>query len=159
MCSGKTSIGKRLAKHLGYHFYDIDAEIEKALGKSITNIFEENGESFFRRQERIALLNLTKEDNVVVATGGGTPCFYDNMEVMKKSGTTIYLKLTAETLIKRLEYSRKTRPLVALKIKDELSIYVHNTLKERESYYNKAEYIIDGDYAGIENITSLVSEK
>jgi shikimate kinase len=110
--SGKSTLGRMLAKHLALSFYDLDAEIEKVQGRSITDIFENDGEEAFRKIESTALLNVIDNNiDFVMATGGGTPCFYDGMKAMQRSGTTIYLDTPLEVLIARTK-KKLHRPLL-----------------------------------------------
>jgi len=102
MGSGKTTVGQKLARRLGYSFIDMDMQIEKESSMSINQIFKELGEDGFRRREHDLLLRIIRMDNVVVSTGGGVPCFDNNMELINQNGMSIYLKMTPESLVKRL---------------------------------------------------------
>lgn len=141
MGSGKSTIGKMLAGQIGFKFLDLDAYIEQQQGKTISDIFEESGELGFRKIERQALLNFQNVNNVVVAAGGGTPCFEDNMERINEMGFSIYIKLSPEYLSKRLYKAKSKRPLIAQKSDEELLAFITGMLKEREPFYNKAKYI------------------
>ena len=156
MGCGKTLIGKKLAEKLKYDFYDIDTEIEKIACKSVIKIFEEDGESRFREFEKQVLLSLSAKNKAVIATGGGTPCFDDNMEIIKKTGLSVYIKLSAESLFERLETTKKTRPLIASKNKSQLHSFITELLKQREPCYLKADRIIKGEKANANNIASLI---
>src|SRR5690606_34726901 len=109
MGSGKTTFGKRLAAKLNMAFVDLDNLIEVTEGKTINEIFELKGESYFREKEK-EILQTTVFVNTVVATGGGTPCFFDNMSWMNTNGKTIYLKMTAQALESRLKFDKNNRP-------------------------------------------------
>jgi len=114
MGAGKTTIGEQLAERLEYNFLDMDYMIEEKIQQSVSQIFSELGEEKFRQLERECLEKISTERNVVVATGGGAPCFYDNMERMNACGLTVYLNLSPEELQERLELSHKNkRPLLA----------------------------------------------
>ncbi len=114
MGSGKTTVGQLLAEKLGYTFLDMDTYIEGKMFKSVSQIFAELGEEQFRLLEQRSLHEIGEIENVVIATGGGAPCFYDNMEYMNRMGTTIYLKLSPVELSERLETFRTNkRPLLA----------------------------------------------
>lgn len=156
MGCGKSSVGKKLAVRLKSDFIDIDGSIEKMTGKSIAQIFEEDGEDQFRQLERSILVSLCSRSNVVVATGGGAPCFFDNMLLMKKSGTTIYLKMHPDSLASRILASDTERPLVKRLSKEDMPIYIAQHLKEREVYYNKAHIIIKGESLKIDDLEHLV---
>lgn len=142
MGSGKTTIGKMLAKKLNLNFIDMDAYIEEKQFKSIAQIFSEIGENEFRILEKKYLHEVGEFENLVISTGGGAPCFFDNMEYMKEHGKTIYLQLTPQELQNRLETSKAyKRPLLAEKKGDELLHFITEGLKKREIYYNEAQFI------------------
>jgi len=146
MGSGKTAMGKLLATQLNYTFIDLDAYIEAKFHKTIASIFSEKGENEFRLIEKQCLHEVADFENTVISTGGGAPCFFDNMEFMNNRGLTIYLKLTVEHLAKRLETSAiGKRPLIADMDVDGLLNFISETLKVREPFYNKAQMCIAGD--------------
>jgi len=141
MGSGKSTLGKKLAFKLGYSFIDMDAFIEQQEGFSIADIFAGSGEDHFRLLERKALLTLLNMENVVVATGGGTPCFFDNIEMINQEAFSIYLKVDIEKLIGRLKIAADKRPLVAALNASELDLDVRKRLAVREPFYNKAKLV------------------
>jgi shikimate kinase len=144
MGSGKTTYGKELAEELGYDFFDLDEAIEKKAGKSIVDIFEKEGEGAFRTLESETLHETEKlDDNTVIATGGGTPCFHDNMEWMNKNGKTIYLKLFETELQRRLADQIHERPLLKELTEETLLDFIYKTLRERASFYHQANVVID----------------
>ena len=145
MGSGKTTVGKRLAKKLNLQFIDTDLFIENRYHKSIAAIFEEKGEAGFREIERKALHEITDFENVVISTGGGLPCFFDNMEVMNQTGTTIYLKVSVKELMNRLKNGKQQRPLLKDKSSEEIKNYITINLEKREEFYNKATFIFETD--------------
>jgi shikimate kinase len=157
MGSGKTTIGKPLSKRLGYQFVDQDDVIEKHYGMTISEVFANVGEPKFRETEREVLFELSKLENVVIATGGGCPCFFDNMEVMNQHGLTIYLKGDPKTLVHRLRDSHGTRPLIKDKTKEELIQYVKDKLEERELFYSKAQHTVLTINLKVEDIVLLIS--
>ena len=139
MGSGKTTIGKLLAERLNYTFIDMDTHIEENQFKSVSQIFEELGEEKFRLLEQQCLHEVSRFEKAVIATGGGAPCFFDNMEYMKRHGLTVYLKLSAEQLAMRLESSRANkRPLLANRKGKELQEFISEGLTKREGFYNNA---------------------
>lgn len=140
MGAGKSSLGKGLAAELGLKFIDLDKEIEKHFGKDVAAIFASEGEDVFRDTESQKLAEAIEGDDFVLATGGGTPCFGDNMEQMNESGTTIYLKMSTDHLVQRLEPESDTRPLLDGKKGHELWTLVHELLQEREPDYLRAHY-------------------
>jgi shikimate kinase len=156
MGSGKTTIGKLLSKQLGFTFLDMDAYIEEKYFQTISQIFATHGETYFREIERKCLHEVAMFENTVIATGGGTPCFYDNMEVMNAAGTTVYLKYSAKELANRLSSAANKRPLIAEKKGDELLEFISKTLLTREVFYYKAQHLIFGTEAEIIQRISLL---
>ncbi|MFC2137097.1 shikimate kinase [Bacteroidota bacterium] len=138
MASGKTSIGKRIAKKLDYQFFDMDDYLEEKYHKSIPDIFREDGEDKFREMERDTLHDTFKMKNVVIAAGGGTPCFFDNIKQINKHGTSFYLKRSVDYLVNRLINAKTVRPLVKDKSKKELNEYISKTLEYRKQFYKQA---------------------
>jgi shikimate kinase len=156
MGSGKSTAGKWLAEKLGYEFVDLDESVEKITNMTISSIFSSKGELAFRELERKALAKLARSSGIVIATGGGTPCFSDNMNVMNNSGKTVYLKLSAENLFKRLVAEKDHRPLISGKSEGELKRYICDKLEEREVYYRKAEFVIDSDPLDMEKLLAFL---
>ena len=145
MGCGKSSIGRPLAKRLGLKFVDMDAEIERRCGVSVQQFFADRGEEAFRRLERELLRELTSAEDTVVATGGGVPCFFDNMELMNGAGVTVYFKLAPEKLAARLEHGKAKRPLLRGKSQRELVEYIRENLERREPFYSRARLIVACD--------------
>ena len=114
MGSGKSLMGAALAKEFGVNFFDLDKVIEKKAGKEVAAIFAAEGEKHFRELEKNSLTELLGEDDCVIATGGGTPCFFDNMDKMNEAGVVIYLKMSTDHLAERLEAEKDSRPLLAV---------------------------------------------
>ncbi len=156
MGCGKTTLGKKLAKHLNYNFIDLDSYIEKTTNKTITEIFENKGEKTFRIVEKESLMEVCKKDNLVIATGGGTPCFFDNMQKILDSGKAIYLKMEIEDLLERLETEKSQRPLIENKSAKELENFIRNKLSEREYFYKKSNYILQGKSICEKEIQNLI---
>lgn len=144
MGSGKTTIGHALAKALHYEFVDMDHYIEKQQQLSIADIFMQQGEESFRLIESQALDQLSKDKNIVISTGGGTPCFHDNMSIIRQSGVSIYLKCSIDSLHQRLKHSQE-RPLVSNKSDKELKRYIRETLSTRKEFYQKADIRVIAD--------------
>lgn len=138
MGAGKTTLGRALAKELDIQFIDLDSYIEKRLCKSVSQIFAENGEGVFRDIERRMLHEVGDFENVVISTGGGTPCFFDNIEYMNRQGATVFLDVPVERLFIRLKIARKKRPLIMEKNDDELRDFITEQLAKRMPYYSKA---------------------
>ena len=141
MGAGKTTIGKQMAQRLGWQFVDMDLFIENRYHKEISNIFAEKGEVFFREIERSVLKEVSQFENTVIATGGGTPCFFDNMERMNRTGITVYLKMQVSELVRRLFTCKQERPLIKDKSMEELAQFVTDSLSKREVWYNRAAII------------------
>ncbi|GBU06839.1 shikimate kinase I [Bacteroidales bacterium] len=144
MGSGKTTVGKLLASNLNLEFIDLDGFIEGRYRKKIAQIFEEKGESGFRLIEHNALKEVSSLENIILATGGGTPCFYNNLEIMNKSGLTIYLKFSTEELSNRL-FRCTHRPLIQNKSLAELKIFIAQNIQQRTSFYEGAQEILDAE--------------
>jgi shikimate kinase len=140
MGSGKSAMGSALAQELGLNFIDLDQVIETRFGKDIVTIFNSEGEKRFRELEQQALTETLDQDDCVVATGGGTPCFFDNMEKMNAAGVTLYLKMSSDSLSERLEQESEKRPLLEGKKGHELANHVQELLLEREKDYLKSKY-------------------
>jgi len=136
---GKTTAGRELAKSLGLEFIDLDHFIQNRYNKAISQIFEEEGESKFREIENKVLKEISTFENVVVSTGGGVPCFYDNIDIMNNSGITVYLKATPELLADRLILCKDKRPLIRDKNEQELLLFVKESLRKREQFYSQAQ--------------------
>lgn len=145
MCVGKTTVGKALAARLGLRFYDLDWYIETRFCKRVPQIFAERGENHFRDLERRMLHEVAEFEDIVLSCGGGTPCFYDNMEYMNAVGHTFYLRASAPTLLRHLAMSRGERPLLKGKTPAELAAYVTAQLDDREPFYTRAHCHIDID--------------
>lgn len=143
MGAGKTTIGKTLAKQLGVPFYDLDWYIETRMRKKVKQIFDERGEEGFRIIEKNMLHEAAEFENVVLACGGGTPCFFDNMEYMVGQGDVVYLRGTPEVLFRHLKMGKGVRPLLLGKNDEELLEYIRENVKKREEFYTKANHIID----------------
>ena len=145
MGCGKSTIGRKLAESLGISFVDLDKYIEERYFKSIPTIFFEEGEEGFREKERISLLEVSQFENVVVGTGGGAPCFFDNMEVMNNNGITVYIAPDTEVLAARLLKSKTERPLIINKSSEELISFINVALQKRAPFYEKSMIIIRGE--------------
>ena len=143
MGSGKTTFGRMLARALNRDFLDLDHLIENQKGASVSELFSKHGEDGFRALEHKALLSTQDMKNAIIATGGGAPCFQNNMDFMNRYGLTIYLKVSPEVLAKRLLPARDHRPLIAGKSESELLDFIRTKLSEREPWYNKAQIIAD----------------
>jgi shikimate kinase len=143
MGSGKTRLGKKLAKVLGLPFFDTDQLIEKQEQNTISEIFARHGEAHFRRLESNLVQELMSLPPAVIATGGGLPCYLSNLEKLKKMGIIIYLHRPAKELTKRLSQAKEKRPLIAELNDIELNDFVADKLAKREFFYNQAHLRIE----------------
>ena len=143
--SGKSSLGKRLARRMGLRFVDTDNVVEQQVGAPIADIFHYEGEEYFRIAERRAVESLANEGmDLVVATGGGLPTWRDNMEWLVRSGVTIYLRRTPEQILSRLsDYGREKRPMFRGKSDEELLEFMREQMAERERYYAQADITVE----------------
>jgi len=144
MGSGKSTVGKKLAKIMSYRFIDLDEEVEKQELATISEIFESKGENYFRTIEQKILKQQFTKQNLIVSCGGGTPCFFNNMELMNQAGCTIYLQLNSQALLNRLTVAKTKRPLLKNMNNDELSVFISEKLKEREGTYLKSKLVMKG---------------
>lgn len=144
MGAGKSYLGQRLAQKHGLLFYDLDLIIETQKNKSITQLFEQLGPDIFRQIEAETLRSLEQLPPGIVAVGGGTPCFLDNIYWMNTHGNTVYLKMSVDALLPRLISDNK-RPLLAGKKDIELELFVRQLLKERSVYYEQSALIVEQD--------------
>ena len=158
MGCGKTTIGKRLAKSLGWGVIDMDSRIENRYRKTIPDIFASEGEESFRKKERFILEELSALENVVVSTGGGAPCFFDNIDVMNSSGLCVYIRMTPEALAARLKNAKANRPLLKDKTEAELTDFIKEQLEKRRAFYEKAHYVIDNDNGTPEEAAAKIAE-
>lgn len=145
MGAGKTTVGRALSKRTGLSFIDLDYYIEGRYRKTVSQIFAEKGEEGFRKIERNLLHEVAAFEDVLVSTGGGTPCFFDNMDYMNACGATIYLKVSVEELARRLEVCKRTRPVLRGRSGEELRDFIAESLERREPYYGKASVVFDAE--------------
>ena len=155
MGSGKSKLAKALSEELSYELIDTDNQIEAHIGQTVSQIFDSKGEDHFRNLETKILSGLSEKDNIVVATGGGLPCFNNNIETINKGGTSFYLCHKTQNLTDRLFLGNEDRPLI-IKYKDRTSLhpFIKINLKRREKYYFQANFILNGD----QTIDSLVAD-
>ncbi|MEI6594684.1 MAG: shikimate kinase [Bacteroidota bacterium] len=152
---GKTTKGKKIAQLLGYLFIDLDREIEKHLNKNITQIFEEDGEEFFRKTESEVLQSI-KNNHVVIATGGGAPCYFNNMQYIKNNGISIYLKAKPGLIFQRISQKPDKRPLLKGMNESEIKAFIDKKIAERESYYLQSDHIFEIPAISVESIVNSI---
>lgn len=158
MGAGKTTFGKKLAKKLKCPFFDLDHLIEEITGSTVGEYFAAHGEVKFRELEKEILQTHPLPENFVLSTGGGAPCFHDNMDWMNENGQTIYLQLTPKALATRLENAKEDRPLIKGLTGDDLIKFISDRLETRDIYYKKAHFIVDGLNVHPEIIANLISK-
>lgn len=146
MGAGKTTLGRMLSDAMELTFIDLDTYIENRYRKSISEIFAEKGEVEFRKIEQAMLHEVGLFEQVIIATGGGAPCFFDNMDFMNETGLTVYLKTDTNTLFERLRIAKASRPILKDKSDAELICFIAENLKRRESSYLNAKVIFDADF-------------
>jgi len=157
MGSGKTHWGKQLSAKLGLPFYDLDSVIVEKEHRTVTDIFEESGEEYFRYQEKEMLEGIVVEmESFILSCGGGTPCFFNNIEFMKKNGKVIWLNTSVDMLKERLVKERKTRPLISEVNDEELRRYIVKKLSERRMYYQQADVTVTEESTNLEELIQLL---
>ncbi len=156
MGSGKSTLGRKLAKKLGLQFVDMDHYIEQRNYKTVPQIFEEEGEEVFRKKERQALEELAEFTDLVIATGGGAPCFFDNIDLMNRTGKTIYLDVPSKTLAYRLKQSKTERPLITGKNEAELIRFIDESLNKRNPFYRQAQFKIKNPDTNLNDLVKLL---
>jgi len=156
MGSGKSTIGRYISSDMKWRFIDMDDYFEKKHQCTIKEFFAKHGEDQFRVAENEVVRELTSLENVVIATGGGAPCYYDNMDIMNAAGLTIYIDVQPSDLANRLKKAKANRPLLADKSDDELLQYIESKLAERESHYRKAHMVVDGENLPFSTYKTLI---
>ena len=156
MGSGKSTMGRALASELDLTFIDLDSFLEEKYFKTIPQIFAEEGEESFRGKERKVLEEVCSFDNVILATGGGAPCFFDNMKLMNKSGFCVFLDVDVTSLVNRLIHAKTERPLIKGKSPEELHEFIEGLLAKRRPFYEKARYILTGSEITANQVISLL---
>ena len=159
MGCGKSTLGRSLSLALNLTFIDLDSFLEEKYFRTIPQIFAEEGEDAFRRKERKVLEEVSAFDHVIVATGGGAPCFFDNMELMNNAGFCIFLDVNIDSLISRLIHARTERPLIKGKSPEELRAFIEVLMQKRRPFYEKAHYILKGDEILAEDVIQLVNSE
>jgi len=161
MGSGKSTVGKRLVEKLSrrdetnFDFIDFDKLIEKETGKTITEIFDSDGEEKFRLLEHEYLKKLLNKENAVISLGGGTPCFHNNIQVINNNGISVYLEMSSDSLINRLSKAKNKRPLIRDLNEVDLKSFIEANLEKRKPVYQKANHIIQSDQLS----TDVIIEK
>ncbi len=158
MGAGKSTVGEKLSQKLEYLFLDTDVLVEQREQKSIADIVANNGEQAFREIEHRLLKELSGSiENTVVACGGGMPCYFDNIGVMKKNGIVIYLQVSKELLVRRLNKNSERRFLLKDKNNYEIAQFITAKILEREVFYHQADYIIDNNGVAEQSVAEIVN--
>jgi shikimate kinase len=158
MGSGKSTVGKKLAASMGWNFIDLDRKIEERAGKTIPQIFSQDGEDHFREIESDVLQSMNSMTETVISTGGGTPCHGNNLEFMLETGLVVYLKMTPAQLANRLLGSTGERPLIKNIPDDQLFDFIEKKLAVREKWYTRANIIIEGINLDINLLHAFIKE-
>lgn len=158
MGSGKTTLGKKLAARMNRPFVDLDHVFEEKEGCSISEYFVRHSEEVFRNEEASVLRNTNYPEDAIISTGGGVPCFHNNMDWMNENGLTIYINLPVKTLAARLGNAKVPRPVLAGKTGDELEKHIEAKLAEREVFYKQARVSIAGINLTAEDLEKVIQE-
>lgn len=156
MCSGKSTVGKRLARKLNYDFIDLDLYFEEKYHISVDDFFKKYGDDAFRKIETKLLNEILTKDNIVISTGGGTPCFNENMNLMKNNGVSVYLKMHINSLKDRILNSKKQRPLLKNISEDNIDDFLSDHLSKREVFYQQADFTVKGENVDVEGMVELI---
>ena len=155
MGSGKTHWGRVWAEKIALEFFDLDEIIEQQEKKTIADLFEKDGEDHFRKIETAVLKTFSPKNNCIIACGGGTPCFADNMQWMNEHGTTIYLSASPQYIYDRVLEEKDKRPLLKKLNKAELLFFIEQRLKEREPFYSQAQFILPVEQLNADTLQTL----
>lgn len=158
MGCGKTTTGRKLAHLLGYQFRDMDSVIEQRHG-SISTLFAQQGEEVFRQLEKEILQQTRRWENCVISTGGGTPCFNNNMDFINKHGISVYIRMHPHSLTLRLCYSKRSRPLIDHLDEEALEHHINQHLPQRETEYLKARLIVKGENIDVNKLAGMIKEQ
>lgn len=159
MGAGKTTLGKALARRMNLSYIDTDHFIENRYRKKVGEIFAAEGEERFRNLEHRVLLEIAEYEDVVVSTGGGLPCFNDNMAAMNRAGTTVFLDVPVEELAARLEISKNVRPILKDRTGDELAAFIKENLDKRRLFYEQAEIQFNAELMYTNKDVEILAEK
>lgn len=157
MGCGKSYWGKLLSQKLKFPYFDLDEQIESSEGKTITQIFALEGEEYFRLKEKEILYILTEShESFVLSTGGGTPCFYNNIDYMNNAGTTVWINSSVNTMFDRLIKEKEKRPLIRNLTDEQLRAYIAKKYADRRIYYQQASVIVHADNIDLQQLTNQI---
>jgi shikimate kinase len=158
MGSGKSTFGQQLAERLNYRFLDMDDMIEVSTGYHIIDFFAKYGEKAFREKEREILQACFGMHDAVIAAGGGTPCYYDNLAQMNSEGLTIFLDTKLETILERLSGKTLHRPLLKGVSKEQLPVFIREHLESRKEFYSRARLRTTGEADELEELLKVIRQ-
>jgi len=158
MGSGKTYWAKMWAEKTSLNYFDLDEQIETTVGDTVAQIFEKKGEGYFREMERYVMRKFSLRDNFILACGGGTPCFFDNLQWMNEHGTTIYLQASPDEILDRIMNETQERPLLNKVNASELLFFIEKKLKEREPFYKQAKHILNTNELTIDSLSEIIKQ-
>ena len=157
MGSGKSHWGRLLSKEISLPYFDLDQLIEEAAGMPVSAIFDQKGEEFFRNLERETLeKTIAENDHLILSCGGGTPCFFNNIDLMKSKGKVVWLNTSLPVLVERLKKEKQKRPLISEVSDDELTQFIHKKMNDRRIYYEQADQMIKEEEAQLETILEAI---
>ncbi len=156
MGSGKSTVGKQLARLLGYDFIDIDRQFEEMYRISIPDFFLKYDEDAFRLIERKLLLDTFQLTQHVISTGGGTASYHDNMDLINQNGLSVYIRMHPNSLFVRLKHAKRPRPRIAELNTDDLRLHIDHDLQLRETYYNRAKFQVKGEDINVEDLAARI---
>ncbi|MBS1656284.1 MAG: shikimate kinase [Bacteroidetes bacterium] len=157
MGSGKSYWGRQLSQKLNLPFFDLDEQVVNSAGKSINEIFEQDGEEFFRLLEKDTLHIITEShDSFIMACGGGSPCYFNNIEYMNQSGTTVWINSSFATLIERLEKEKEHRPLLRKMTREQMKAFIIRKFSDRKIYYEQADVTVDDDQVSLDQFVEKI---
>ena len=159
MGAGKTTVARRLANHLGWEVADTDAMFEEKYRISICDFFNKYDEPLYRKLESEVLKSTADLENVVISTGGGTACYFDNMEWMNQHGLTVFLRISQKAVVDRLVHAKRKRPLAEGKTEAELTEFVNRHYTERLPFYEQAKITVKTEDLDLENLIKQIENE
>ena len=159
MGAGKTTVARRLANHLGWEVVDTDAVFEEKYRISICDFFNKYDEPLYRKLESEVLKSTADLENVVISTGGGTACYFDNMDWMNEHGLTVFLRISEKAVVDRLLHAKRKRPLAEGKTESELTEFVNRHYTERLPFYEQAKITVKAEDLDLENLIKQIENE
>ena len=159
MGAGKTTVARRLANYLGWEVADTDAMFEEKYRISICDFFNKYDEPLYRKLESEVLKSTADLENVVISTGGGTACYFDNMDWMNEHGLTVFLRISEKAVVDRLLHAKRKRPLAEGKTESELTEFVNRHYTERLPFYEQAKITVKAEDLDLENLIKQIENE